>query len=103
MALLAFTLLEFPQSPVGLDHDLGSHASFEYHLWRGDQFGAQLHQDVGPLGCLHHTHSYAGYLHWFKVVGKSVLRLALAAQLLWFGASVRHRILRLLAPASLLF
>jgi hypothetical protein len=103
--VLVLTLLEFPTVAYDVDHDLSSSASFEYFAAHHFQFGEDVLQNVGPLGWVHYSAVYAGYLHDQRLVLKAVMRLALAALALWACTRLPTRAARagwLLAFALLL-
>jgi hypothetical protein len=92
--LLALTLLDFPTVAYDVDHDLSSSASLEYFAAHYLQFGVQVIQNAGPLGWVHYSGVYAGFLHAEKLVLKSLLRLALVALVLWACARFPSRAAR---------
>jgi len=90
--LLLLTVLDLPTVPYDIDHDLSSSASLEYFAIRGIQFGTQLIQNVGPLGWIHYSGVYAGFLQDQKVAFGLLRAIALTALLLWAGTRFGSRI-----------
>jgi hypothetical protein len=90
--LLLLTVIDLPTVPYDIDHDLASSASLEYFATRGIQFGTQLIQNVGPLGWIHYSGVYAGFLQDQKVAFGLLRAIALTALLLWAATRFGTRI-----------
>lgn len=76
-------LLEFPHCSYSVSHDSSSSATFEYYAAKKVQFGTALFQNIGPLGYIHYSYDYIGYLHWQKVFLKNISRLVLVLLAGW--------------------
>ncbi|PWU07937.1 MAG: hypothetical protein C5B50_30520 [Verrucomicrobia bacterium] len=85
VALLTLDLLEFPRHPYSPQHDLSSHATFEYYAAKHFQFGKEVFQNVGPYGYVHYADGYAGFIPIRKIVLKNIFRLILLSLVLWAG------------------
>ena len=83
-----------------LDHS--NYASYAYFTAKGFQYGRQVVPVVGPLGFVMYGSIYGGNLFWDRLYLDLIIKLGLAAFLLWFFCRSRRGILRWLWLAVLL-
>jgi hypothetical protein len=82
--------------------DYSNYASYAYFTARGFQYGPQVVPMVGPLGFVMYGFVYGGNLFWDRLYLDLVIKLGLAALLLWFFCRSRRGISRWLWLAVVL-
>jgi hypothetical protein len=82
------------------DHDMSSHATFEYYWKHHFRYGKQVFQNTGPYGFIHYSSTYVGLATREKIVLHLAYRIAFV--LLFLGALGYFRRNRILSGAWIL-
>jgi hypothetical protein len=100
--LIALYYFTPAQEVMNATLDSSNYASYAYFTAKGFQYGQQVVPMVGPLGFVMYGFIYGGNLFWDRLYLDLVIKLGLAALLLWFFCRSRRGIIRWLWLAVLL-
>lgn len=94
LVVLTLQLLQFPIGSYNTVHDSSSCATFEYYAAKKIQFGTEMYQNIGPLGYIHYSFEYIGYLHWQKVILSISCRILLVLLIVWMLSCIKTKTIK---------
>ena len=82
--LIALYYFTPAQEGMNTTLDYSNYASYAYFTAKGFQYGQQVVPMVGPLGFVMYGFIYGGNLFWDRLYLDLIIKLGLAALLVWF-------------------
>ena len=92
--LIALYYFTPAQEGMNTTLDYSNYASYAYFTAKGFQYGQQVVPMVGPLGFVMYGFIYGGNLFWDRLYLDLIIKLGLAALLVWFFCRSRPGIIR---------